>query len=185
VNQSVSNLSGTDPSPIVADMLVKLQNPASPKRATPEQIARELKAQADELAAGDLSRLEMMLATQAHVLHHLFTRSTERYAEEALPERAKVFIDLALKAQTYCRLTVAALARLKKTGSAKGIVPLMERVENEVLTRPNGISDEAWAQIQHYHPIWRARREEQKKKKPVASAEEWIAYMKGRAEGKY
>ena len=73
----------------------------------------ELRRIGDRVNAGDLSRPERMLITQAVTLEVLFTRLTERaIAQTDLPQ-VEAFMRLGLKAQAQSRLAIEALATLK------------------------------------------------------------------------
>jgi hypothetical protein len=74
---------------------------------------QELRRLGDQVNAGDLSRPERMLITQAVTLEALFTRLTERaVAQSGLPQ-FEAFMRLGLKAQAQSRLALEALATLK------------------------------------------------------------------------
>jgi hypothetical protein len=73
----------------------------------------ELRRIADQVKAGDMSRPERMLITQAVTLENLFVRLTERaMAQSGLPQ-FEAFMRLGLKAQAQSRLAIEALASLK------------------------------------------------------------------------
>lgn len=73
----------------------------------------ELGRIADQVNAGDMSRPERMLITQAVTLEALSTRLTERaMAQTGLPQ-FEAFMRLGLKAQAQSRLAIEALATLK------------------------------------------------------------------------
>jgi hypothetical protein len=78
-----------------------------------EGAMQELRRLGDQVNAGDLSRPERMLITQAVTLEALFTRLTERaVAQSGLPQ-FEAFMRLGLKAQAQSRLALEALATLK------------------------------------------------------------------------
>lgn len=78
-----------------------------------EGTMQELGRLGDQVNAGDLSRPERMLITQAVTLEALFTRLTERaVAQSGLPQ-FEAFMRLGLKAQAQSRLALEALATLK------------------------------------------------------------------------
>jgi hypothetical protein len=75
----------------------------------------ELRAQCRAVAGGDLSRAEVMLVAQAHMLDVLFAALTRRAAANMSTylETAERYLRLALKAQSQARATVETLALLK------------------------------------------------------------------------
>jgi hypothetical protein len=87
-----------------------------------QQGEKELRALAINVSCGYFEELEGMLAAQAQMLHAIFTHAADRYAEahsdeknRADEKKVKLYSTIALKAQSYCRQTVAALARIKKS----------------------------------------------------------------------
>jgi hypothetical protein len=56
-----------------------------------------------------------MLSHQAQMLHRIFAHSLEKYADGGAPEQCKLYSTIALKAQSYCRLTMNAITGIKKT----------------------------------------------------------------------
>ena len=74
-----------------------------------------LSEQAEKVKAGDLGRMEEMLATQAHTLDAIFNRLASRAAMfiGEQPEMVDMYLKLALRAQSQCRTSIEALAEVK------------------------------------------------------------------------
>lgn len=79
----------------------------------------ELERQAAAASSGDLTRLEAILTTQAHMLDAIFNRFTERAALNAgeYPDAMERYMRLALRAQGQCRATIETLAEIKNPKS--------------------------------------------------------------------
>lgn len=79
-------------------------------------LVTELKAQNDALQAGNLTRVEAMLGSQAHTLDAFFT-TLARWAHTNLDAgfggAAERWMRLALKAQAQCVRTIEALVQIK------------------------------------------------------------------------
>lgn len=80
-----------------------------------QPVVDELKAQAEAASRNDLTRLEAILTTQAHVLDALFNTLARRSARnlDAYPDAVERYMRLALKAQGQCRATIETLAEIK------------------------------------------------------------------------
>ena len=78
-------------------------------------MAAAVRQSTERVVAGDLSRMEAMLTSQAHTLDLLFAHLTRRALKNFAkhPETADTYLRLALKAQGQCRTTVEALAEIK------------------------------------------------------------------------
>lgn len=74
-----------------------------------------LSEQAEKVKAGDLGRMEEMLATQAHTLDAIFNRLASRAAMfiGEQPEMVDMYLKLALRAQGQCRATLETLSAVK------------------------------------------------------------------------
>ncbi|WP_199223592.1 MULTISPECIES: hypothetical protein [unclassified Caulobacter] len=77
-------------------------------------FARAMKAEGDKAAAGDLELASRLLASQAMTLDGMFTELARRAAINmgAHLGASEKYARLALKAQSNCRATLEALARL-------------------------------------------------------------------------
>lgn len=73
----------------------------------------ELRRQGAEVNAGDLSRVEAMLANQAVAMEALSVRLIERGWGESGLTQFETFMRLALKAQAQSRMSIEAIATLK------------------------------------------------------------------------
>ncbi|MEQ1802481.1 MAG: hypothetical protein ABL989_11195 [Gammaproteobacteria bacterium] len=78
-------------------------------------LAEGLSEQVSLAKAGDLSRAEAMLVTQAHTLDAIFHSSARRAAANMgeYVKAADTYLRLALKAQSQCRTTWETLALIK------------------------------------------------------------------------
>jgi hypothetical protein len=79
------------------------------------ELVGALNAQGAIAAGGDLSRLEEMLAIQAHTLDAVFNEYTKlaKLNLAEYPAASESFMRLGLKAQSQCRATVESLAAVK------------------------------------------------------------------------
>jgi len=76
-------------------------------------LVGEMKKAGDEAVAGDLGRVERMLANQMLTLDHLFNNLAQRSGRQDAFKGIEVLMRLALKAQAQARSTAEALALLK------------------------------------------------------------------------
>ena len=76
-------------------------------------LITEMKKAGDEAAAGDLGRVERMLANQAITLDAIFNNMAQRSHKQDTFKGIEVLMRLALKAQAQARSTAEALALLK------------------------------------------------------------------------
>ena len=76
-------------------------------------LITEMKKAGDEVVAGDLGRVERMLANQALTLDAIFNNMAERSYKQETFKGIEVLMRLALKAQAQARSTAEALALLK------------------------------------------------------------------------
>jgi len=61
---------------------------------------------------------EAIFASQAQLLHGIFAHAVDEYASCGTEEhKAKIYSAIALRAQNYCRMTLAAMARMKEYAS--------------------------------------------------------------------
>lgn len=72
-----------------------------------------MREQAELVRAGDMSRAEAMLITQAHALNAMFTNLAERAQNQTGLPQIQCLMGLALKSQSQCRATLEALAEMK------------------------------------------------------------------------
>lgn len=73
----------------------------------------ELVKAGDEIVAGDMGRMERMLAHQAITLDTMFNTLAKRSASQEYMKQMEAYMRLALKAQAQARATVEAMALLK------------------------------------------------------------------------
>jgi hypothetical protein len=76
-------------------------------------LMRELRKAGEEVAVGDMSRVEKMLAHQALTLDAIFNNMALRSSKQDTFKGIEVLMRLALKAQAQARSTAEALALLK------------------------------------------------------------------------
>lgn len=83
------------------------------------ELAYELEKQCAAVRAGDMSRVEEMLLTQAHTLDFLFGKFTRLAAgsRAEYPEAFERYMRLALKSQSQCRSALEALSEIKNPPS--------------------------------------------------------------------
>ena len=80
-------------------------------------LMNELRQAGGEVVAGNMSRLEIMLTSQALTLDAMFNSMAQRAQKQDSLKSLEVFMRLALKAQTQARSTVEALAEIKNPRS--------------------------------------------------------------------
>lgn len=73
----------------------------------------ELRKAGEEVASGNMSRVEKMLAHQALTLDAIFNNMAQRASRAEYVKNTEIFLKLALKAQAQARSTAEALALLK------------------------------------------------------------------------
>lgn len=103
------------PNVLAAGLIRNFTRGSVPETLDTTSVITELSNQAKAVVAGDMTRVEGMLITQAHVLNAIFTEMARRAAlnmNEYLGP-AETYMRLALKAQTQCRTTLEALAEIK------------------------------------------------------------------------
>jgi len=78
-------------------------------------VVGELQQQAQAASSNDLSRLEAMLAVQAHSLDAMFNECARRAKANMFeyPDAFDRYMRIALKAQNQCRTTIETLAEIK------------------------------------------------------------------------
>ena len=76
-------------------------------------LMNELRQAGAEVVAGNMSRLEVMLTSQALTLDAMFNSMAQRAQKQESLKSIEVLMRLALKAQTQARSTVEALAEIK------------------------------------------------------------------------
>lgn len=76
-------------------------------------LITELSDQAQQVIGGDMKRAEVMLLSQAHTLDSLFGGFARKSHDTEHLEHLKVHMNLALKCQNQCRMTLEALAEIK------------------------------------------------------------------------
>jgi hypothetical protein len=82
-------------------------------------VEEALRHQIIKIENNDFSGMELLLTCQAQMLHQLFTRSAEKYAASDMPDATRPYGNIALKAQSYCRMTVNTLTQMKHGLSRK------------------------------------------------------------------
>jgi hypothetical protein len=99
--------------PIISATSALMALQAEGRELNRKQIHESLELLAMQVLGDNFEQLEVMLAVQAQVLHRMFTYATEKLAgKEAHPKNP--YATIALKAQSYCRQTIAALVRVKQ-----------------------------------------------------------------------
>lgn len=73
----------------------------------------DLREQVKQVQAGEMGRVEAMLYGQALTLQTIFTSLARKAVAQEYLKQFQVNLTLALKAQTQCRATLAALAEIK------------------------------------------------------------------------
>lgn len=73
----------------------------------------ELRTAGDEVAAGDLGRVERIMTHQVITLNAMFNNLAQRSSKQEYMKQMETYLRLALKAQAQSRATVEALALLK------------------------------------------------------------------------
>ena len=76
-------------------------------------VMGELRKAGEEVASGNMSRVEKMLAHQALTLDAIFNNMAQRASRAEYVKNTDIFLKLALKAQAQARSTAEALALLK------------------------------------------------------------------------
>ena len=76
-------------------------------------LVSEMKKAGDEAVAGDLGRVERMLANQMLTLDHLFNNLAQRSGRQDTFKGIEVLMRLALKAQAQARATAETLSVIK------------------------------------------------------------------------
>ena len=76
-------------------------------------LVAEMRKAGDEVVAGDMGRVERMLANQAMTLDAIFNNMAQRSHKQDSFKSVEVLMRLALKAQAQARSTAEALALLK------------------------------------------------------------------------
>ena len=76
-------------------------------------LVAEMKKAGDEAVAGDLGRVERMLANQMLTLDHLFNNLAQRSGRQDTFKGIEVLMRLALKAQAQARATAETLSVIK------------------------------------------------------------------------
>ena len=76
-------------------------------------LVGEMKKAGDEAVAGDLGRVERMLANQMLTLDHLFNNLAQRSGRQDTFKGIEVLMRLALKAQAQARATAETLSVIK------------------------------------------------------------------------
>jgi hypothetical protein len=77
------------------------------------ELACELSRQVAAVNDGDMRRAEAMLIAQAHVLDNIFVNLARRAKNQEHLLQFQTHLNLAFKAQSQCRATLAALGELK------------------------------------------------------------------------
>lgn len=80
-------------------------------------VMGELRKAGDEVVAGNMSRLEIMLTNQALTLDAIFNNMAQRSHKQESFKGIEILMRLALKAQAQARSTVEALAEIKNPHS--------------------------------------------------------------------
>ncbi len=114
-NPAVDTANVADPLATAAHGLMKIGIPSQALDTNRLRAVEEaLLHQIVKIEDNDFSGMELLLTCQAQMLHQLFTRSAEKYAASDIPDTARPYGNIALKAQSYCRMTVTTLTQMKK-----------------------------------------------------------------------
>ena len=97
-------------------------------------LVREMKKAGDEAVAGDLGRVERMLANQLLTLDTLFNNLAQRSGRQETFKGIEVLMRLALKAQAQSRATAETLAVIKNP-------PVVFAKQANVTTGPQQINN--------------------------------------------
>ena len=97
---------------VLSAVTLKSYSCAGDVLAIPDLVS-EMRKAGDEAVAGDLSRVERMLANQAITLDAIFNNMAQRSHKQDTFKGIEVLMRLALKAQAQARSTAEALALLK------------------------------------------------------------------------
>jgi hypothetical protein len=111
MNESQMVASVVSRSGLAAVTLRAYSNQSGEVQAT-DMLAELVKA-GDEIVAGDMGRMERMLAHQAITLDTMFNTLAKRSASQEYMKQMEAYMRLALKAQAQARATVEAMALLK------------------------------------------------------------------------
>lgn len=76
-------------------------------------IMDQLATSANKVNDGNLKELEQMLVTQAKTLDYIFYDALKQLADVNMINQIEVFSNIAFRAQSQCRKTLATLAELK------------------------------------------------------------------------
>lgn len=76
-------------------------------------VMDELVRQFESVKGGNLDRGEAMLVAQAHTLDAIFNRLAQSASQMSMINQYEVFMKLALRAQSQCRMTWESLAAIK------------------------------------------------------------------------
>jgi hypothetical protein len=98
-----------------------------------------------KVSSGDLKEIEHMLMTQAKTLDYLFYDAIGKLTDLNMINQIEVFINIAFRAQTQCRKTLAVLAELKHPRRTTFIKQqnnaITQQVNNEVKSNPKNFEN--------------------------------------------
>ncbi len=103
----------TDPVVSAAKSLLALDD--TTEKPDQRTIENTLQLGAMRIAENNLGGMEAILSHQTQILHRIFTQAVDKYAGSATPEQCKLYGDIALKAQSYCRRSMIAITALKQS----------------------------------------------------------------------
>jgi len=92
--------------------VMQVSNPMPEAYDAPD-MTEELRAQIKKVQAGDMSRVEAMLITQAIVLEDIFTNTARQAMTQTQLPTMEGLMRMALRAQNQCRATLETLATIK------------------------------------------------------------------------
>ena len=99
-----------NPSINAALILNKTKADFDPDFAT---LVSECNAQLNKVAKGDISNIEKMLMAQAYTLDSVYSQMLNKSLSSEYLNHLQIYSKIALKAQSQCRQTLAALAEIK------------------------------------------------------------------------
>ena len=108
-SQALAKLATTS---VLSAVTLKRYSGAGDALEVPDLVT-EMRKAGDEVVAGDMGRVERMLANQALTLDAIFNNMAQRASRAEYVKNTDIFLKLALKAQAQARSTAEALALLK------------------------------------------------------------------------
>ena len=114
------------------------------------ELAVALQLDMDAMFAGDMSRVEAMLFSQAHALQSVFMNLARRSSEQQYVKNAETYLRLALKAQSQCRATLETLAAIKNPSV---VFARQANINNGGQQQVNNGIELAVDELRDHHPV--------------------------------